>query len=80
MMSQIEKALFMCAAHCQGGHSEAGVAAAIALGVDFPVRMKNLEKAAIERGYDPDQLWPWLKRVRVGSFAGDGNDCAGTTA
>ena len=63
-MTDLEKALLMCAAHCQGGHSEAGMAAAEALGIPFPIRMESLKKAALARGYDPDELWPWWKRMR----------------
>ena len=55
------KALFMCAAHCQGGHSDAGKAAAACLGIPFPVRMIPLVLKAREEGFDPDELWPWLR-------------------
>jgi hypothetical protein len=56
-------ALFMCAAHCQGGHSDAGRAAAEALGITFPVTMKKLINQAKRENLDPDKLWPWLKRL-----------------
>lgn len=60
-------ALFMCAAHCQGGHSEAGRRAAEALGVPFPIRMESLKRAARRDGYDPARLWPWLTEMERGS-------------
>lgn len=56
------KALFMCAASCQGGHSDAGQAAAAALGIPFPVTMSNLIARATEEGLDPAQLWPWAMK------------------
>jgi len=55
----LRKALFMCAAHCQGGHSTAGRAAAELLGVPFPVRMGDLIAAAVKEKLDPTALWPW---------------------
>lgn len=54
-------ALFVCAAHCQGGHSDAGALAAQELRVPFPIRMADLKKRAIAEGYDPAGLWPWYK-------------------
>lgn len=54
-------ALFMCAAHCQGGHSDAGRVAAEVLNVPFPIRMEDLARQAKAEGFDPKQLWPWLK-------------------
>lgn len=59
-MSPEREALFMCAAHCQGGHSDAGKAAAEALGVPFPIRMDDLVRRAAAEGADPRKLWPWL--------------------
>jgi len=53
--------LFMAAANCQGGSSEAGAHVAAALGVPFPVRME----AAIRDGFDPDELWPWWDRRKT---------------
>ena len=58
-MSNERVALFMCAAHCQGGHSDAGRAAAEALGITFPITMKKLATRARKDGYDPKKLWPW---------------------
>jgi hypothetical protein len=56
-------ALFMCAAHCQGGHSEAGAAAAKVLGVPFPIAMDDLKAKAAAEGLHPEKLWPWLARM-----------------
>lgn len=53
-------ALYMCATHCQGGHSDAGFAAAMALGVPFPLTMPNLIKRAREEGLNPAELWRWM--------------------
>lgn len=48
----------------QGGHSKTGGDVAELLGIPFPLRMHNLAKAARARGFDPDQLWPWWKKMR----------------
>jgi hypothetical protein len=61
--SELRTALFMCACHCQGGHSQAGMAAAEVLGVPFPLQMESLRAKAIEEGLDPKILWPWWKRA-----------------
>lgn len=58
----LRRALFMCAAKCQGGHSDAGSAAAKMLGVPFPIQMENLRRKAVMEGFDPADLWPWWKR------------------
>lgn len=58
-------ALFMCAASCQGGHSDAGHAAAEALGVPFPITMPSLEHKALAEGLNPAELWPWLAKMRA---------------
>jgi hypothetical protein len=60
--TELRTALFMCAASCQGGHSDAGQAASKALGVPFPIRMDALVAKAKADGYDPDELWPWYKQ------------------
>jgi hypothetical protein len=52
----------MCAASCQGGHSDAGAAAAEVLGVPFPIRLESLVKKAIQEGFDPNDLWPWAMK------------------
>lgn len=57
---RVRRALYMCAAHCQGGHSDAGAEAADTLGIPFPVTMQNLVRAALKEGLDPDKLWPWM--------------------
>lgn len=57
-------ALLMCAAHCQGGHSEAGAHAAEALGTTFPITMEKLARVARKDGLDPDKLWPWWKQLK----------------
>lgn len=59
--NKLRTALFMCAAHCQGGHSNAGDAAAEALGVPFPIRMRDLRAQALKEGISPDDLWPWWR-------------------
>lgn len=59
-MSPERKALFMCACHCQGGHSDAGFAASEALGVPFPITMPNLIAAARAEGANPATLWSWM--------------------
>ncbi len=53
------EALYMAAAHCQGGHSEAGRAIAELLSVPFPLDIKNLHTRAIIEGFDTKKLWPW---------------------
>lgn len=61
---QLKIALLMCAASCQGGHSDAGAAAAEALGTKFPITMEGLAKVAKRDGLDRDKLWPWWKEMR----------------
>jgi hypothetical protein len=58
------RALLMCAASCQGGHSDAGGAAADVLGIPFPITMENLTRAARRHGFVPQHLFPWLYRMR----------------
>ena len=65
----LRKALLMCAASCQGGHSDAGQAVCNIFGIPFPVRMRNLARVAIEHGFDPAELWPWWKQLNPDSFA-----------
>ncbi len=59
-MTPERRALYMCAAHCQGGHSDAGATAAEVLGVPFPLTMGDLVKAARSEGENPALIWPWL--------------------
>jgi hypothetical protein len=63
--NETRRALFMCAASCQGGHSDAGAAAANVLRVPFPITMENLIEKAREEGFDPEDLWPWMMRQRA---------------
>jgi hypothetical protein len=62
-------ALYMCAAHCQGGHSDAGAAAAFVLGVSFPLLMTELVGRARSEGYNPAVLWPHLRMSHGASNA-----------
>lgn len=48
----------------QGGHSKIGDEVAEYLGIPFPLTTSNLEKKAKEHGFDPHDLWPWLKQIR----------------
>ena len=60
-MDPTRRALFMCAASCQGGHSAAGKAAADVLGVSFPITMRELCKAVKREGEKPTEFYPWMK-------------------
>lgn len=62
-MSPERIALYMCAAHCQGGHSAAGAEAAEALGITFPITMHKLANRARKDGLDPKKLWPWWDKA-----------------
>lgn len=68
-MSKMERALFVAASHCQGGHSEAGAMIADVFGFEFPVSMDKLRKAAEARGYNAAELWPWWVKQRPDLFA-----------
>lgn len=48
----------------QGGHSKTGAEVADYLGIPFPLRVASLEKKAKACGFDPYDLWPWLKQIR----------------
>ena len=63
------RALYMAAAHCQGGNSAAGRAAAEVLGVPFPIRMEFLIRRAAEEGFQPSEMWPWLAEALTGENA-----------
>ncbi len=65
-MDPTRRALFMCAASCQGGHSDAGHAAADVLGVPFPIRMSELCRALRREGQEPAEFYPWLKALQQG--------------
>lgn len=54
------------ATHAQGGHSDTGAEIAELLGIPFPLRMDGLSEAARNHGLDPDDLWPWLRKMRDG--------------
>ena len=60
-MDPTRRALLLCAAHHQGGHSDAGRAAADALGVPFPIRMDALCRALKHEGQEPGEFYPWLR-------------------
>lgn len=64
----LERALLICAPSHQGGHSDSGRAIADALGLPFPLTMDTLRPAAIERGFMPYDLWPWLERLEAKSL------------
>jgi hypothetical protein len=66
---ELRKALFMAAAHCQGGNGNSGFVIARLLGVPHPVRMDALKERAEREGLDPDQLWPWLKPMQAARAA-----------
>jgi hypothetical protein len=51
----------ICAPQHQGGHSRTGRAIADALEVPFPLTMPNLRDVAINHGFMPYDLWPWLQ-------------------
>jgi len=61
----ILRLMITLATHCQGGHSKVGHEVANLLGIPFPLNMKNLSRAARERGFDPNELWPWLKGMQA---------------
>lgn len=61
----LRKALLMAAASCQGGHSDAGALIAEIFDIPFPIRMENLEAAALKDGFDPKTIWPWLYKMRA---------------
>ena len=65
MSKEENRKLFVRAASCQGGHSVEGMKIADALGVKFPLTMPALERRAIELGFEPRALWPWLFRLRA---------------
>jgi hypothetical protein len=73
-MSTERIALYMCAAHCQGGHSTAGQAAADALGITFPITMQKLANRARKDGLDPKKLWPWWNKTTSLSPPARGGD------
>ena len=61
--TQYLRALLIAAPSHQGGHSASGAAIAEALEVPFPLTMPSLRAAAIDSGFLPYDLWPWLERM-----------------
>jgi len=59
------RALLIAAPSHQGGHSGTGDAIAEALEVPFPLTMPSLRAAAIDSGFEPYDLWPWLRRLET---------------
>lgn len=49
----------------QGGHSKTGAEVAEYLGIPFPLTVTDLKKKAKANGFDPYDLWPWLKPLRA---------------
>ena len=54
------RALLIAAPSHQGGHSYVGAAIAEALEIPFPLRTPSLRAAAIDSGFNPVELWPWM--------------------
>lgn len=77
----MERALLMAGAHCQGGHSEAGMVIAENFGIPFPLTMDNLCAAAEARGYSAAEIWPWWAPLsgRTERPITDGDAVPGTT-
>ena len=63
-IKKLRRVLLQAAPSHQGGHSTVGARIAEALSVPFPIEMKSLEAQAKYEGLDPDELWPWLKKMR----------------
>lgn len=63
-MSEMMRLILTMAPSFQGGHSKTGAEVAKFLGIRFPLQMSTLERAAKERGFDVNELWPWLAQVR----------------
>lgn len=59
------KALLIAAPSHQGGHSDTGRAIAKALEVPFPLSMPSLRAAAIDSGFEPYDVWPWLQEMEL---------------
>lgn len=62
--TDLMRLILVMAPSFQGGHSQTGSEIADLFGIPFPLRMDNLAKAARARGFDPDHLWPWWKKMR----------------
>lgn len=63
-LTKEREAMFLAAQHCQGGHSEAGMALSEALGVPFPVTMGNLVAKLRDEGQNPAAFYPWLIKAQ----------------
>jgi hypothetical protein len=59
------RALLIAAPSHQGGHSYSGAAIAKALRVPFPLTMPSLRAAAIDSGFSPVELWPWMAKAEA---------------
>lgn len=64
MQSTEMRLILAMAPSYQGGHSKIGGEVADYLGIPFPLTTTNLEKKAVEHGFDPHDIWPWLKQAR----------------
>lgn len=63
-MQSTELRLILAMALSFPGHSRIGGEVADYLGIPFPLTTTDLEKKAMEHGFDPHDIWPWLKQVR----------------
>lgn len=59
-LATMRSLLLQAAAHCQGGHSDAGLAISREFGLPFPVNMGDLVVKARDLDLNPARLWPWL--------------------
>lgn len=59
---ELMRLVLIMAPSFQGGHCKTGAEVATLLGISFPLRMSNLERAARGMDYDPNDLWPWLPK------------------
>lgn len=64
--SRVLRALLIAAPHHQGHHSGSGRAIAEALCIPFPLTMPSLRAAAIDCGFHPYAVWPWLDELENG--------------
>ncbi len=63
-LERTRRVALMCAASCQGGHSDAGRAAADLFSIPFPITMSNLLTVSERYEYDPQELWRWFCEQR----------------
>lgn len=64
--SRVLRALLIAAPGHQGRHSDSGYEIAQALCIPFPLTMPSLRAAAIDCGFHPYALWPWLDELENG--------------